>query len=447
MTLHVYDKHSYNSLYELSEHDEGILRDNPRSDAGQDLLSSLKAANRWIACDCKQPMALMYIRYKDFHYSLVNHYEKGVHDPSRCRFFSSVMGGPKEVTRDTDEALIGDDREDAFFIFRKFAPDEEQDKAKVSSKASPSLKKRDSFLRIYDNLIESTYQNFFHGKPMFRSQLAINKRLFIARDASSEFFVKGTKKKLLDVLYVGKKGYEIAVSELLKAKSNIVDRERPTAIVLLLVDQLEFNKRTNTLACVSYDDDGVPSLLHLNDLVKPPVIEADVSLPMKQSCIVIAGLTFINKEDELPVVGKVAIQPIVGEGSICPVENAYERWFVLVANSVILEWKKRLGEQEKLYVQKPSLISYDPTHSEFVLTLKTQIKPLRCLVRLTTTSNDLVDLPADSFTNTKFQFVVTYDALGFKDDREKFVSGCITLLNECINRLHSIQYDRGAYEF
>ncbi|MCG9576652.1 hypothetical protein L1D14_10425 [Vibrio tubiashii] len=369
MALHVYD-HGKNIVEQKLEEREVSILLSKNSTKAQSLLSGYASTKRWLACDCTTPMALMYPRNQSGVYTLVNHYCRGQHD-NRCPFFSHVKGTDREeAERDTvDDAIYNLlSRENVFALFRMFPKEEVEEETDDSEEkpksSSASIKRIDTLLRIYFNCIDSAYQNYFTGNKLNKTPEGLAHQLELARDRTSAMFVKGGQPHLMDqeqldkmsnplkdIFFVGEKGYSMAQTFLIKAMRSKKGRARPTALVMLTGDTYTYDKRKRSITLVTEYPQG-PTVTHLTDLVKAPIYGADMAHQVQFPVVVIAALTFETQECTTPVIGKVAVHPILGEGSICPVENIYEQHFLKAANFVVSAFADSYPEYA-FYITKP----------------------------------------------------------------------------------------------
>ncbi len=369
MTVYVYDCGNHAVEAPLQDFEVSALL-SKNSARAQKLLTGLAQTKRWLSCDCHTPHALMYPRNHKGTFTLVNHYCLGKHDP-RCPFFSKVKGADRaEAERDTvDDAINGLlGREDSFALFRLFPsevpPEPTTDDEKPKSKSQSGPPRIDTLLRIYYNCVDSAYLNYFHGKPLDSSVGSIESQLLLVRDRTSAMFVRGGQPHLMtgeqleamsnplkEICFTGTQGLTMAQSFLLREMRQRKGRARPTAIVMLTGDQYVYNARKSTITLVTETNEG-PQVTHLTDIVKPPIYGADMSHTSEFPVVVIAAYTFESPESTLPVIGKVAVTPILGNGSICPVDNVYEQQFLIAANFVVTTFRNSYPDYA-FYISKP----------------------------------------------------------------------------------------------
>ncbi|OEE35334.1 hypothetical protein A1QO_00815 [Vibrio genomosp. F10 str. ZF-129] len=340
---------------ELNTTELELLSGDRSCQESQTMLQRLSKSKRWLACDCKTPMALMYTRHQSGTYGLVNHYHSGVHDPS-CRFHTQIKGAEREDSSrdfvdDSLHDLLG--RENIFALFRLFPAEyttheDGNDDKKVTTPSKPKI---DSLFRILYNCIDSGYQNHFFGEKFSKDQQSVLNQLMLARDRTDAMYVRGGMPHLMsqeerdkidnplkEICFVGERGKEMAESFLITEMKKRKGRSRPTAIVFLTADSYHYEPKRRSVSLVN-DYDGSPSVTHLTDLVTPPKYATDMSHSFDYPVVVIAAMTFESPDSKLPVVGKVAVQPILGDGSICPVNNVYELNYLRTVNFILTHYR------------------------------------------------------------------------------------------------------------
>ncbi|MFS1436244.1 hypothetical protein [Vibrio lentus] len=334
---------------------------NKGNSQGQEILHGLAQTKRWLACDCVSPVALMYPRNHAGSYTIVNHFKYGTHSDV-CEFFSTVKGEDRaEAERDTIDDSIHNllSREDSFALFRLFPKEDsdvidksdsdDEDKPSSSSSTAPKI---DTLLRIYFNCIDSAYQNYFFGAEIDSSPTSVKQQLMLARDRTSAMFVRGGQPHLMtgeqldamsnpmkDICFVGTRGQQEAESFLMQQMMKRQGRSRPTALLFITGDNYAYDSRKRTISLVSNEEHG-PVVSHLTDIIKPPIYGADMAHNVSFPVMVIAAFTFETPESQYPCIGKVAVHPILGSGSICPIQNIYEQQFLHAANFVLAAFRR-----------------------------------------------------------------------------------------------------------
>lgn len=353
MKIYIYDPEHKETLHSLSDDEAHSLANNSSSLVAQETLARLHSTRKWVACSCNEPMALMYPRNGVKNYALVNHYHSGLHS-SGCVFYTSVKGTERETNHECldqfNEDLV---RENSFSLFRDFKDKGEKVKPQetTQSKVSSTEPKLDTLLRILHNCIDKAFANYFLGNSIEGSKLndVITFKLKTLKDSSASMFIKGSNRTLSTSLFTGIEGYGLAESQLLYERSK-GEVNRPSAVVIMVANKVDYNSRTKRLTLIYQETESKPQIVHLDGLNRPPILASDISMPFNYPSIVIAALSFEKPESELPSALKVAVQPIAGEGSLCPVDNHYEASFLCIANKVIKQTK--LPENERLYVSK-----------------------------------------------------------------------------------------------
>ncbi|WP_063664799.1 hypothetical protein [Aliivibrio fischeri] len=374
MAIYIYNKREKTCISQLSEIEIESLK-HQSSDMAQDLLARLHNAQQWLACDCCKPFALMYPRKNEKKLTIVNHYKNGIHDSNNCTFFSVVIGTDKEVSDIQEIEDFAIERESSFMLFRGFGGANEKDELLLNSTTSSVSKDRvDTLIRILHNCVDKSYLNYFFGDKIESSNM--NRNLMSLRDSSGGMFLKGNASKpLQDIFFVGKKGLEIAENILIKKKKQFPNI-RHSAIVILPSTIAEYTSKTKRMSIVNdLNGDDEIQITHLNGIQKPPILSGDISLPYKYPSLIIAAISFKDKYSTIPEALKVAIQPIVGDGSICPVNNYQEAIFFRVANKLIHQELSRQDEdQGKIYISKQlfSFLGDKSAKPSIVLTNKTK---------------------------------------------------------------------------
>lgn len=351
MSLFIYDPSTKTILDQLLDSEYELVSKNLQSTPSQDILQRLRDSKKWLGCSCKQPLALMFTRQKDGHLTLVNHYKQGKHSEG-CIFHSTVMGKDRKQNEINDEDLNDRaSREDTFFLFRPYAKekDEDEENKKQSNSSSSSKKSLNALIRILYNCIDRSHQNYFFGDALNNEEKEITHQLMILRDATKGMKLKAANNRnLLDITFVGEKGYDIAESFLLKEQSSLINNQRPMSLIVIAGQGFQYNKRLSTIT-VSTVDSGV---VHLTEVENEPIYGADIAHCFDEPCIVVAALTFKSPHSRYPVIAKSAVLPILGEGSLCPVSNKFEASFLKVCNEVIRYMKERIKDDITLYVSK-----------------------------------------------------------------------------------------------
>lgn len=352
MTIYIYNSKEKVCISELSEIEMESLKFHPSSDLSQDILLRLHRAHQWLACDCTKPFALMYPRQNNNNLTIVNHYKSGVHNSEFCDFFSSVIGTDKEIANVSEIEDFSLERENTFMLFRGFGGKDKPEELPVTSNSTSSKDRVDTLIRILHNCVDKSYLNYFFGNVL--SGKDIERSLMSLRDSSGSMFLKGsTGSSLQDIFFVGKKGLEIAESILLK-KHKVNPNIRHSAIVILPSTIVEYESKIKRMSIVNdLDGTGDIQISHLNGINKAPILSGNLTLPYKYPALIIAALSFKDKHTNIPEALKVAIQPIVGDGSLCPVDNYQEAIFFRLANKLIhQEMEKSRGSVGKLYISK-----------------------------------------------------------------------------------------------
>lgn len=352
MAIYIYNSREKVCVSELSEIEVESLKFHANSELSQNILLRLYRAHQWLACDCTKPFALMYPRQNNNKLTIVNHYKSGVHNSDHCNFFSTVIGTDKEITDANEIEDFSLERENTFMLFRGFGGKEKTDELPVTGNSTPSKDKVDTLIRILHNCVDKSYLNYFLGSVL--SGKDIDRSLMSLRDSSGSMFIKGSSgSSLQDIFFVGKKGLEIAESILLK-KHKKNPNIRHSAIVILTSTIVEYESKIKRMSIVNdLDCTGDIQISHLNGINKAPILSGKLTLPYKYPALIIAALSFKDKNSNIPEALKVAIQPIVGYGSLCPVDNYQEAIFFRLANKLIhQEIESSSDNGGKLYISK-----------------------------------------------------------------------------------------------
>lgn len=334
MALWLVESRSLNVLSRLDSHaltSAGFRH----SVAAQEILGAIHDSGRWVACDCKSPSAVMFVRRSSHGlFSLVNHSEHGVHGHD-CPYETAVKGAPRELADRADEGDAELSRDRFIFVrsFRSGEPAVADDRPKVERQPS---ERRDSLREFLVNLLEDSYGNIVHRirHPFDAAATFARMRLH-----SDQYKVNGHPAGL--TTFTGHQGYDIARRRLI-AQQESDPTTRHFASIILFASSSELSDGVLTVR----DERG--KLLVVDRVLKPAINFSD--LPSTGPAYIVLLMAFTAPTATVPAIIKWSVTPVASVEVPLPCDDDFERAVLLGADRAML--LSKCGEH-KLWLSVP----------------------------------------------------------------------------------------------
>lgn len=263
---------------------------------GQELIGLLHEQNRWLACCCTSPNAIMFTRQKNGVYSLVNHSEHGLHAIG-CPLHSEVKASPRSGPT-MDDLVSGDFKKSKYTLLREY-PKEGVTEPSNSDSSSSSGNAIPTIVRLAWQLWDDSFMTFFH--PDNRSNI---ESLYYKLKVSARKIRIGNGEFLSDNLYLGVGEHSAMLNELQNKHEQYQDR-RSQALFMCLAKE------------IAIDDAGALQIVDVNgDMLIIDGIEGrPITVNRLDTCfkplLFTVIYSFEAQDSEAPAPLKYFVQPII----------------------------------------------------------------------------------------------------------------------------------------
>lgn len=352
-----------------------ILPDNRESMTTQELFQHMHDTKLWLLCGCTKPDARMFVRkIADGRYALINHSEHGVHDAS-CPLATDVKGEAAErsapdstdgggvSTKQSEYRLLSPFKKvdllamDGVFLDEKeknvSATDEEEDGSALQTKevkASPASK-IDFLFQLLWQLIDDAFLAHRHpGQEV--SVVTMETRL---KSASCKINLKGFG-PLNNYTFTGPKGLQMLHANLLRDHRR-APKLRHQYLFLAVVKDFSYDRMGSMATLI----DG--SALILGQAARKPLVLNGMGENHNEGPFILAAIYGFNRPtDDQPVILKWAVQPLVSDKLLVPVNSWVEKMLVTGMTKSMDKYvfESAVTRDYKIWLYKPVLPSPDP---------------------------------------------------------------------------------------
>lgn len=192
-----------------------LLKGFMETHSGQELLAMLHEQQRWLACCCISPNAIMFTRQKNSVYSLVNHSEHGRHALG-CPLYSEVKGSPKSGPT-MDDLDVGELKKSKYTLLREYPKGGVSEPS--NSESSSSSNPIPTMVRLLWQLWDDSFMTYFH--PDNRSSID---SIYYKLKTTARKIRLGNGEHLSDNLYLGIQDHSVMLKELKEKHEQHHDR-------------------------------------------------------------------------------------------------------------------------------------------------------------------------------------------------------------------------------